>query len=94
MDLNPLKFVDIPTAKASDLQKAVQRVHRGGKDGPRLKVLILERGLRLFRRDPESDSRRIFGRMVEPVRRFPEILFVRRRDVAERLGIAVEEREP
>jgi len=41
-DRNPQKFVDIPRAKASDFQKAVERIYRGGKDGSRLKVLVLE----------------------------------------------------
>ncbi len=41
-DRNPQKFLDIPNAKASDFQKAVERVYRGGKDGSRIRVLILE----------------------------------------------------
>jgi hypothetical protein len=41
-DRNPQKFLDIPGAKASDFQKAVERVYRGGKDGSRIRVLILE----------------------------------------------------
>ncbi len=41
-DRNPQKFVDITQAKASDFQKAVERIYRGGKDGSRLKVLVLE----------------------------------------------------
>ena len=41
-DRNPQKFVDIPKAKASDFQKAFERVYRGGKDGSRVKVLTLE----------------------------------------------------
>jgi uncharacterized protein len=41
-DRNPQKFVDIPKAKASDFEKAVERVYRGGADGSRLRVLVLE----------------------------------------------------
>jgi putative CocE/NonD family hydrolase len=42
-DRNPQKFVDIPKAKASDFQKAVERVYRGGEEGSRIRVLLLER---------------------------------------------------
>ena len=42
VDRNPQKFLDIPSAKASDFQKAVQRVYRGGVDGTRLELLVLE----------------------------------------------------
>ena len=41
-DRNPQKFVDIPKAKASDFEKAVERVYRGGADGSRIRVLVLE----------------------------------------------------
>jgi putative CocE/NonD family hydrolase len=41
VDRNPQTFVNIPTAKASDFQKAVERVYRGGADGTRLEVLTL-----------------------------------------------------
>jgi putative CocE/NonD family hydrolase len=41
-DRNPQKFMDIPKAKESDFQKAVERVYRGGKDGSRIRVLALE----------------------------------------------------
>jgi putative CocE/NonD family hydrolase len=41
-DRNPQKFVDIPKAKESDFRKAVERVYRGGKEGSRIKVLVLE----------------------------------------------------
>ena len=41
-DRNPQKFVDIPTAKAADFQKAVNRVFRGGAEGSNLKVLVIE----------------------------------------------------
>jgi uncharacterized protein len=41
-DRNPQKFVDIPKAKAEDFEKAVERVYRGGKDGSRIRVLVLE----------------------------------------------------
>jgi putative CocE/NonD family hydrolase len=41
-DRNPQKFLYIPDAKASDFQKAVQRVYRGGPDGTRLDLLVTE----------------------------------------------------
>ena len=41
-DRNPQQFLDIPTAKLADFQKATERVYRGGTDGSRLKVLVLE----------------------------------------------------
>ena len=41
-DRNPQKFLDIPKAKESDFQKAVERVYRGGKEGTRIRVLVLE----------------------------------------------------
>jgi len=41
-DRNPQKFVDIPEAKASDFEKAVERVYRGGPQGSRIRVLVLE----------------------------------------------------
>lgn len=42
VDRNPQQFEDIPGAKASDFQKAVERVYRGGKEGTRLDVLVME----------------------------------------------------
>jgi uncharacterized protein len=42
VDRNPQQFEDIPSAKASDFQKAVERVYRGGADGTRIEVLMLE----------------------------------------------------
>jgi putative CocE/NonD family hydrolase len=42
-DRNPQKFVDIPKAKASDFQKAVERVYLGGEEGSRIRVLVLEK---------------------------------------------------
>ena len=42
VDRNPQQFEDIPTAKASDFQKAVERIYRGGPDGTRVDVLLLE----------------------------------------------------
>jgi putative CocE/NonD family hydrolase len=42
-DRNPQKFVDIPKAKASDFQKAVERVYLGGEEGSRVRVLVLEK---------------------------------------------------
>ena len=41
-DRNPQKFLDIPKAKASDFEKAVERVYLGGPDGSRIRVLVLE----------------------------------------------------
>jgi len=41
-DRNPQKFVDIPKAKASDFQKATERVYRGGADGSALKVYVIQ----------------------------------------------------
>jgi putative CocE/NonD family hydrolase len=41
-DRNPQKFVNIPDAKTADFQKAVERVYRGGADGSRLKVHVIE----------------------------------------------------
>jgi len=41
-DRNPQQFLDIPSAKAGDFQKAVERVYRGGPDGTRLDVLVTE----------------------------------------------------
>jgi putative CocE/NonD family hydrolase len=40
-DRNPQKFLDIPSAKPSDFQKATERVYRGGPDGTRLDVLVV-----------------------------------------------------
>jgi len=42
VDRNPQRFEDIPKAKASDFQKAVQRVYRGGTNGTRIEVLVME----------------------------------------------------
>lgn len=41
VDRNPQQFEDISTAKASDFQKAVERVYRNGADGTRVDVLVL-----------------------------------------------------
>lgn len=41
VDLNPQKFVNIPTAKAGDFQKAVERVYCGGEEGSRLELLTI-----------------------------------------------------
>jgi hypothetical protein len=41
-DRNPQQFVDIPKAKASDFEKAVERVYRGGPQGSRIRVLVLD----------------------------------------------------
>ena len=42
VDRNPQRFLDIPSAKASDFQKAVERVYRGGQGGTSLEVLVIE----------------------------------------------------
>jgi putative CocE/NonD family hydrolase len=42
VDRNPQKFVDIPTAKVSDFQKAVEHVYRGGDDGSAIFVQTIE----------------------------------------------------
>jgi uncharacterized protein len=42
VDRNPQKFVDIPTAKVSDFQKAVERVYQGGDDGSAIFVQTIE----------------------------------------------------
>lgn len=39
-DRNPQTFVDIPKAKASDFQKAIERVFRGGESGSGVKVWV------------------------------------------------------
>jgi putative CocE/NonD family hydrolase len=41
-DRNPQIFTDIPTAKAADFQKAIERVYRGGPDGSRIQVRLIE----------------------------------------------------
>jgi putative CocE/NonD family hydrolase len=41
-DRNPQQFLDIPSAKASDFQKATERVYRGGPDGSAMKIIVLE----------------------------------------------------
>jgi putative CocE/NonD family hydrolase len=41
-DRNPQQFLDIPGAKASDFQKATERVYRGGADGSGIKLLVLD----------------------------------------------------
>jgi uncharacterized protein len=42
VDRNPQQFEDIPSAKASDFQKAVERVYRGGKNGTHIDVLVMK----------------------------------------------------
>ena len=42
VDRNPQRFLDIPSAKADDFQKAVERVYRGGEGGTSLEVLVVE----------------------------------------------------
>jgi uncharacterized protein len=41
VDRNPQQFEDIPAATASDFQKAVERIYRGGAEGTRIEVLVL-----------------------------------------------------
>jgi len=41
-DRNPQVFLDIPSAKASDFQKATERIYRGGPEGSRIRVRVLE----------------------------------------------------
>jgi hypothetical protein len=41
-DRNPQRFVEIPTAKAEDFQKATQRVYLGGPQGSHLEVLVID----------------------------------------------------
>jgi len=41
VDLNPQRFENIPTAKASDFQRATERVYCGGPDGTRIDVLTI-----------------------------------------------------
>ncbi len=40
MDRNPQTFVNIPTARPEDLQKATHRLHRGGKVASALTVRV------------------------------------------------------
>jgi putative CocE/NonD family hydrolase len=42
VDRNPQQFEDIPRAKASDFQKAVERIYHGGKQGTRIEVLEMK----------------------------------------------------
>jgi putative CocE/NonD family hydrolase len=42
VDRNPQQFLDIPTAKAEDFKKATERVYRGGREGSRVRVLVVE----------------------------------------------------
>jgi uncharacterized protein len=42
VDRNPQQFEDIPKAKASDFQKAVERVYHGGAQGTRIDVMVME----------------------------------------------------
>ena len=41
-DRNPQTFVEIPKARATDFQKATQRVFIGGPEGSRLELRVLE----------------------------------------------------
>jgi len=41
-DRNPQVFLDIPSAKASDFQKATERIYRGGTEASRIKVRVLD----------------------------------------------------
>jgi len=42
VDRNPQQFLNIPTAKAADFLKATERLYRGGADGSRIGVLVVE----------------------------------------------------
>lgn len=42
VDMNPQRFEDIPAAKASDFQAAIERVYCGGPDGSRIDVLTID----------------------------------------------------
>jgi predicted acyl esterase len=42
VDRNPQQFLDIPTAKVEDFKKATERVYRGGREGSRVRVLVVE----------------------------------------------------
>ena len=41
VDRNPQTFVNIPTAKAEDYQKATQRIYRGARQGSSITVRVL-----------------------------------------------------
>jgi putative CocE/NonD family hydrolase len=41
-DRNPQQFLDIPSARDTDFQKATERVYRGGPNGTRLDVLVVK----------------------------------------------------
>jgi uncharacterized protein len=43
IDRNPQTFVDIPSAKSTDFQKAVERVYCGGADGSIIGTMVLEK---------------------------------------------------
>ena len=45
VDRNPQKFVNVPTAKAEDYQKATQRIYRSGKTASALAVQVLPQKL-------------------------------------------------
>jgi hypothetical protein len=42
VDRNPQQFLDIPNARPSDFQKAMERVFRGGAEGSHLRVVTME----------------------------------------------------
>ena len=42
VDRNPQRFEEIPSAKPDDFQSAMERVYRGGAEGSRLRLLVLE----------------------------------------------------
>jgi len=42
VDRNPQQFEDIPSAKAEDFQKAVERIYHGGKSGTHIDVLVMK----------------------------------------------------
>ena len=41
-DRNPQVFLDIPSARTTDFQKAAERIYRGGQDGSRIRIRVLE----------------------------------------------------
>jgi putative CocE/NonD family hydrolase len=42
VDRNPQRFEEIPAAKPGDFESATERVYRGGAEGSRLRVLVIE----------------------------------------------------
>jgi hypothetical protein len=42
VDRNPQRFEEIPSAKPGDFQNAIERVYRGGAEGSRMRLLVME----------------------------------------------------